>query len=192
MKARMNKNESKYFHTAELMDEALLQLLLVKDFDYISVKELCAKAGVNRSTFYLHYETMDDLLVETIEFLNRRFFDVFKDVEDKEDVKTTVLTKGKYLTPYLMFIKENLKAYRLIHEKPNLFHNEKTFHHLYESIFDEALDNFGVKEEEKPYVFAFYTQGALAIINAWIQRGCEEDVSFIVSLIERNTFASKA
>ncbi|MCR5079412.1 MAG: TetR/AcrR family transcriptional regulator [Bacilli bacterium] len=188
----MNKNESKYFHTAELMDEALLQLLLVKDFDYISVKELCTKAGVNRSTFYLHYESMDDLLVETIGLLNKRFLDAFKSVEDKGDVKTTVLTKGKYLTPYLLFIKENLKAYKLIHEKPHLFHNEKTFQYLYESIFDEALTNFGVSDEEKPFVFAFYTQGALGVINTWIQGGCKEEVSFIVSLIERNTFVSKA
>ncbi len=62
----MNKNESKYFNTALLMDEALLQLLEKKDFAFISVKEICQKAGVNRSTFYLHYETTNDLLEETI------------------------------------------------------------------------------------------------------------------------------
>ena len=47
----MNKSESKYFNTALLMDEALIQLLEVKDYEYITVKEICEKAGVNRSTF---------------------------------------------------------------------------------------------------------------------------------------------
>ena len=61
----MNKSESKYFNTALLMDEALLFLLEKKDFEFISVKEVCDKAGVNRSTFYLHYENMDDLLIRT-------------------------------------------------------------------------------------------------------------------------------
>lgn len=42
----MNKNESKYFNTALLMDEALLQLLEKKDFAFISVKEICQKAGL--------------------------------------------------------------------------------------------------------------------------------------------------
>jgi AcrR family transcriptional regulator len=58
----VKKSESKYFNTALLMDEALLILLERKDFAFISVKEICDKAGVNRSTFYLHYENMDDLM----------------------------------------------------------------------------------------------------------------------------------
>ena len=50
----MNKSESKYYNTALLMDEALLILLEKKEYDFITVKEICEKAGVNRSTFYLH------------------------------------------------------------------------------------------------------------------------------------------
>ena len=73
----MNKAESKYFNTALRMDEALISLLRVKDLEYITVKEICEKAGVNRSTFYLHYETIGDLLSETIETVNRRFFYCF-------------------------------------------------------------------------------------------------------------------
>ena len=48
------------------MDEALLCLLEKKEYEFISVKEVCRKAGVNRSTFYLHYEGMDDLLQEAV------------------------------------------------------------------------------------------------------------------------------
>ena len=58
----MNKNESKYFNTAIKMDEALITLLEKKDFEYITIREICATAGVNRSTFYLHYENTADLL----------------------------------------------------------------------------------------------------------------------------------
>ena len=52
--------KSKYFNTAVRMDQAFLELLEKKDMEYITVKELCKTAGVNRSTFYLHYETMSD------------------------------------------------------------------------------------------------------------------------------------
>ena len=68
----MNKSESKYFNTARRMDEALMALLEKKDFEYITIKEICAEAGVNRSTFYLHYETTRDLLEETLEYLNEK------------------------------------------------------------------------------------------------------------------------
>ena len=73
----MNKSESKYFNTALRMDEALLALLERKDLEYITVKELCQAAGVNRSTFYLHYETIADLVNETMETINRRFESYF-------------------------------------------------------------------------------------------------------------------
>ena len=62
----MNKSESKYYNTALLMNEALLLLLEKKEYDFITVKEICEKAGVNRSTFYFHYVSIDDLLFETI------------------------------------------------------------------------------------------------------------------------------
>ena len=47
----MNKSESKYFNTALCMDEALIALLEVKDLEYITVKEICEKAGYNLFLF---------------------------------------------------------------------------------------------------------------------------------------------
>ena len=74
----MNKSESKYFNTAEKMDKAFLDLLQRKDFSFITVKEICEKAGVNRSTFYLHYETVGDLLEESLEYMQKKFLASFK------------------------------------------------------------------------------------------------------------------
>ena len=78
----MNKQKETYSSTAFLMDEALICLLNEKDYEYITVKEICKKAGVNRSTFYLHYESMDDLLEETLEYVNKKFLDYFEDTSD--------------------------------------------------------------------------------------------------------------
>ena len=79
----MNKSESKYFHTALRMNEALIALLEQKDLEYITVKELCHQAGVNRSTFYLHYETIADLLNETLDLINQRFLSYFPQREEE-------------------------------------------------------------------------------------------------------------
>ena len=46
----MNKNESKYFKSAEKMHTALLTLLDSKDFELISVKEICETAGVGTAS----------------------------------------------------------------------------------------------------------------------------------------------
>ena len=75
----MNKSESKYFNTAVKMDKALLALLEKKDFEYITIKEICKEAQVNRSTFYLHYENTVDLLQETMQYNVQHFLTYFDD-----------------------------------------------------------------------------------------------------------------
>ena len=184
----MSKQESRYQYTASLMDEALLLILEQKDFDAITVKEVCQKAGVNRSTFYLHYETMNDLLEETVDFINDRFKASLAAVP-ADDPSKVVLTSEKYLRPYLTFIKENMRAYRVIHQKDHLFNSQKTFQSFYQSIFSPALTHFGVSEQEKKYVFAFYTQGTVAIIGEWLESNCRDDIDMIVNLIMRHTLA---
>jgi AcrR family transcriptional regulator len=79
----MNKNESKYFNTAIRMDEALITLLEKKDFEYITIKEICDTAGVNRSTFYLHYENTSDLLKETTQYVLDKHF-AYYDMDKKD------------------------------------------------------------------------------------------------------------
>ena len=86
----MNKSESKYYNTALLMNEALLLLLEKKDYEFITVKEICEKAGVNRSTFYLHYESIEDLLMETIDLINKRFMSAF----NNETINAKTLDKN--------------------------------------------------------------------------------------------------
>ena len=74
---RIKNTDTKYQYTAQLMNKALLLLLETKDLDYITVSEITKKAGVNRSTFYLHYENVYELFEEVIENLNKEFIASF-------------------------------------------------------------------------------------------------------------------
>lgn len=110
----MDRAESKYSNTARRMDRAFLDLLDRKDFAYITVKELCQAAGVNRSTFYLHYETMGDLLSESVEAIMSEFLDYMqrdtgKFIRKLRDCprEELYLITPEYLTPYLSFIREH-------------------------------------------------------------------------------------
>ena len=122
----MNKSESKYFNTALRMDEALLALLEEKDLEYITVKEICHRAGVNRSTFYLHYETIADLVDEALEMINQRFRSYFPQQEEEvlgnmgsRERENLVLVTREYLLPYLRFIRDNKKVYRAAFRNPS-------------------------------------------------------------------------
>ncbi|MCM1395846.1 MAG: TetR/AcrR family transcriptional regulator, partial [Corallococcus sp.] len=69
----MNKFEIKYNNTAEKMRKALLTLIERKSFKDITISEICSVAKVNRTTFYLHYNNVLDLLTEISDSLVRDF-----------------------------------------------------------------------------------------------------------------------
>ena len=184
----MDKAESKYFNTARLMNEALLILLETKDIDFISVKEICEKAGVNRSTFYLHYDTIDDLFAETIEMLNNEFRNSFevKDVRNiikngsEEDV---IFIKEEFILPYLEFVKKNKRVLKMIHKRPILFKNENLYGKMCEELFYPILAKFGISKEEQVFRLEYFTRGTVGIINKWLELDCETPISKIMEII---------
>ena len=186
----MNKSESKYFNTARLMNEALLLLLENKDYEYITVKEICSKAGVNRSTFYLHYETIDDLLQETIEYIKKQFFNSFngaqlnKEIINRSSLEELVLITPEYLTPYLQFLKNNKNVFILINKKPTLFNSEMIFEKMYKELFIPILNKFDVAKENQVYVFEFYFKGVFAIITKWLSLDCNLSINELISIIK--------
>lgn len=185
----MNKNESKYFNTVLKMDEALLTLLEKKDFDFITVKEICVVANVNRSTFYLHYENTYDLLSETISVLSERFAESFRKSDFPQKIGSVqthelYLITDEYLFPYLAFVLQNKKAFRAICSRPDLFDAEKSYKTMFDDVFSPILSRFGVPEEEHEYRMEFYTKGVSAIVMRWVARDCIEPIEKIASIVK--------
>ena len=186
----MNKQSSKYFSTAFLMDEALISLLDKKDIEYITIKEICEKAGVNRSTFYLHYENICDLVTEAMNCANKKFIDYF-DVNTKYFIsKLYILPLNKlnlvtreYLTPYLNFIKENKQIFKAAFKYPNNMDSENKLNSLNKYIITPILERFNIPKEERKYYVSFYLKGIMSIIEIWINNDCKEDIVDIEKII---------
>lgn len=51
-------------YTRTALREALIDLICEKPLASISVTDICARADINRSTFYLHYQGVHELLGE--------------------------------------------------------------------------------------------------------------------------------
>lgn len=187
----MNKSESKYFNTASKMDEAFLDLLSQKDFAYITVKEICEKAGVNRSTFYLHYETVSDLLSESIEYINEQFFNYNPDsqriMSRLKDcpLNELYLITPEYLTPYLHYIKENRRLFKNAMENADILRLGETYDKMFSHVFTPILERFQVPVQDRKYIMAFYIHGIIAIVKEWIKQDCSDSVENIIFLIRQ-------
>lgn len=183
----MKKNEGKYFYTAELMDQALLSLLEKKDLEFITITEITKKAGVNRSTFYLHYDNIYELLEETIENLNKKFIGSF-DVKTPLQItskKDAFLLTDEQLIPYLNFVRKNKRVLKLINQKPQLFHARKTYQQMYDKIFYPAISQFITQENERIYNLEFFTGGVSAIIHKWLDLDCVTEIEKLVEIIKK-------
>ena len=49
-------------YTKMVLEESFITLMEKKDISKITIKEICEKADINRSTFYAHYSDQYDLL----------------------------------------------------------------------------------------------------------------------------------
>ena len=186
----MNKNESKYFNTAVKMDEALISLLEKKEFEYITIKEICDAAGVNRSTFYLHYENTYDLLQEATKYILDKHFsyydvdkkDVVQRLENYQKNELVFINRG-YLVPYLTFIKENRRIFKIAIKHFHLMNMSEVHDRMFKYIFEPILVQFGVPLKERAYVIKFYLTGVFAIVMEWLDNDCKDDMDLIIKVI---------
>ena len=186
----MNKAESKYFNTAVRFDKALLSLLEKKPFEYITISEICEDAGVNRSTFYLHYENTADLLKEATTYVLDNFASYFSvDMEsivskyDNCDLQELNFINEKYLHPYLSFIKENQRLFAAVLSQPTTFDSKAIFQRLFDDVFNPILDRFHYPTDEQHYVMMFYLNGITAIITEWLKEDCRKNIADISEII---------
>jgi AcrR family transcriptional regulator len=62
-----NKADRRSQRTRQLLEEALIALIVEKPYDAITVQDVIERANVGRSTFYAHYRDKEDLLAGSFE-----------------------------------------------------------------------------------------------------------------------------
>ena len=186
----MNKNESKYFNTAVKMDEALITLLEKKDFEYITIKEICDTAGVNRSTFYLHYDNTYDLLKETTSYVIDKHLAYYN--VDKKRIslqfeackrEELLFITDEYLLPYLTFIKDNQRLFKVTMKQFHLMGMNEVYGKMFDHVFSPILARFCIPKTERAYVIKFYLNGIFAVIMEWLDRNCSEEIAIVTKII---------
>ena len=195
----LHRSESKYFHTAAKMDEALLALLAKKELASITVKEICAEAGVNRSTFYLHYETIGDLLSESIQYMNEQFVSHMQ--QDPAafiarlrhcPLEELYLLTPQYLMPYLQYVQMHKYLFKAAIENSAALQVQEAYDALFRHVLSPILERFNIPEQEQPYMTAFYVRGLMAIVTQWLEGDCARPLEQIIAVMQRCVGCSSA
>ena len=152
--------------TQKLLWEALIELMAQQDFESISVKDICERAMVHRTTFYKHYEDKYDLLLRGMRMMHSEL-----KLTHANDIK-----ESKDPQPYLRMcqhIAENERFYRLMLCGDGI----GTFYTMQRSSLAEIASSRLLKAQEQgktlrapvPILAQFWAGAVISTIAWWLE-----------------------
>lgn len=154
--------------TIQLLEEALLKLLQEKTIYGISIKELCDVAGINRSTFYKHFNSQFDLLM----YMEDKFMEEIGECLKSYGQKISL---NKRLIKILDLIKDNLSFTKLLLNN-NIDPEFATKLFKKPDIVD-VINNDNIftytDPKMKQYAVIFKMEGCFSVLKSWINNNCD-------------------
>lgn len=157
--------------------EALTQLLSQRRFDDISISQLTKKAGINRSTFYLHYLDKYDLLNQLKD----------ETVADLTEILQRSITQPRQaLVRALAYVREELGFFQAV-QQSNATDFSSNFQDFVYAIVRQTpgakqaiIQHFCVPEKYALELFLSSTEG---VISRWIADGAPESPEELTDIL---------
>ncbi len=146
--------------TRKLFRDALIELLQTKPFQKITVKEICEQADLNRTTFYLHYDDLDQLLDEIVENFKEGLDRYFPPISDETD-------RINRLNEYISYVKDNYKVFRILMSNDQAVGKRKK---ILTDLLGERVNSHHAqgRHPEGRYIYYFILDGSISMILHWI------------------------
>ncbi len=118
------KEDVRIIKTRERLRDALIILLKEKSINDISILDICRQSGVNRNTFYFHYDNIytlfDDVILDTSEYFLSFIEEKKKNGENAQNIITSILEEfmsDRIFFSQLFSGEEGLKAIKRVIER---------------------------------------------------------------------------
>lgn len=171
------KEDRRTRYSKMVIRDTLFELMREKPINKITVKELCEKADVNRSTFYAYYADIYDLNRHIIKelFIHQREF-INKSIEilssTPDITKLTLEDYYKIAYAYLSIVKENKELYSFIFHGQANSPVQISYDKVYFSQINKRLPE--KYRESFKRSFSFVSGGTTAFFIRWILNDCKE------------------
>ena len=154
--------------TKKLLQEGLLRLLAEKPLDKISVTELCRESGINRATFYNHYNSPQDLLTA----IENRMTTLLKGIIGGPKSSEELLPM---LEQICTFFRDHSQTILILHTCHSDVEITDTLYELNQSfqlynLSDRYTSTMG--KETLHLVSVFFYTGTYNILLEWIRSDC--------------------
>lgn len=176
MKKEPLKSPQRRTLTRRLIREALLEILQTKSIQNVTVRELCDAAGVNRTTFYNHYDGVYEVLGE----IEDGFLEQFHAEEISSDGEYDL---EQHMLRLLIWLQQNKSLSLLLltnNADPNF--SVRLMQGKSDSPMWKRIAG-GYSAKERVLLVEFISGGAYALVCRWLQSGCKEPPEQIAALL---------
>lgn len=174
------KENLKYRSTHRAIMNAVLELLGEKELKKISVAEVCRRIGVNRTTFYLHFKDVPDVLDKVTEEVNANVAQI---------MPAETPTREDFLRLFC-HVRENSAFYSLLFRQGLPISVQSRLFPKHQPPLDlKIMEQRNIRSiDELEYWQAMFQAGLNALLHRWLERGCAEPPEEICELL-MNVFA---
>ncbi len=180
----MNKaNNKRARNTDETIIRAAFAAMVEgkKPVSKITVREICERAKVNRSTFYAHYLDVYDLFEKVEQHMAELFKSNFHGDEQNWDFQEAMERSFAFIYEYREF-------FSLYFSEP---HRANSLMHILTDPFKQQIEMFKSQAPEQgvageiSYHLNFFTAGMGALIAHWLAHGCRETPRQLYEILKR-------
>ena len=160
----MEKENQRIIITKRMLKNGLLVLLKQKSLDKISVTELCRESGINRATFYRHYEIPKDVLIELEKDLFHELTDLHRNSPPKKGIRLS-------LEAVCDFLDRHADLLRIIIENNSDTDFILLLNDLYQESWAEIADRKllqDVDPEDIKILTTYCAGGSYSILRQWL------------------------
>jgi AcrR family transcriptional regulator len=176
MVENLKKTDRRIQRTQQLLRDALMELIVEKGYEAISVQDITDHANVARTTFYLHYQDKEQLLLNSI----TEIYDELVANLEKEAPRNGLLPDG---TPadVIVFrhVQEYPDFYRVMLVKPGVPIFINRARHYLADLFTSHIEMCFPAQTLPQHAVEFVAQrdaGALiGVVSWWLENGMELD-----------------
>ncbi len=179
----MNVKNNRRFHDTEIsMEAAMLDLMKEMEFEKITVKKICERAQVNRSTFYAHFIDIFDMMDKMEQELRKELLNSYLEHNLPEE-RTMFSMQSFHL--FLQHIKKHHYFYKINLKTRKEFPLKQGYERMWNDIIKLRCKQAGISSEEDMMCYFIYFQaGFTMLLKHWVDTDCKEAEEKLAEIIE--------
>ena len=157
-------------YSKEAIAEAFLILLDEKPFNKITVKDIVEKCGVNRNTFYYHFQDIPTLLEQILISRIDTFVEEHAKIGSLEDC---IYTLNEY------FIKNKKSIMHVYHALDREFfiqHLDRLLVRLVSEYIDSISSDLDISSVDRSIIIRFFKCSLLGVFLDWLNKDMSYDL----------------